>query len=422
MRKFFRIVKFILSFNLALYFLCASIWQPTTPAETIRAYTRPYEFDYVAWTWQALQQKANAHALGFIHYLSIPQQRKTISEYFRLLQKKNQLQQSIDDWYSDPYITDPYKESALLRQHLAAAESAFLQQSLFTEAVLQEQIARTVVDLGLSNFNQPFPPVLYRVSDLPKELIISPKEIIKEEASISLQSDLTIEEIIRLEEEVEASGIFSALVVSVGGVGTYPSMVINTSDLPSLIETVAHEWIHNYLAFKPLGLRYSSSPQLRTMNETTASLAGKEIRQAVLKKFYSDLVSPAKESTWTFEVVNGFIPTQAETVFDFQHEMHKTRVQVDAFLEAGKIEEAEDYMEEQRKVFWNHGYQIRKLNQAYFAFHGAYADQPYGAAGEDPVGKAVRMLRNRSRNLAEFMDRISWLMNEKDLYDLVYSY
>ncbi len=50
-------------------------------------------------------------------------------------------------------------------------------------------------------------------------------------------------------------------------------------------------------------------------------------------------------------------------------------------------------MELRRQVFVDHGYIIRKLNQAYFAFYGAYADSPVSAAGEDPVGEAVRELR-----------------------------
>ncbi len=73
--------------------------------------------------------------------------------------------------------------------------------------------------------------------------------------------------------------------------------------------------------------------------------------------------------------------------------MHTTRVHVDELLAAGKITEAETYMDQRRQVFWDNGYPIRKLNQAYFAFYGAYADVPGGAAGEDPVGPAVRALR-----------------------------
>jgi hypothetical protein len=35
---------------------------------------------------------------------------------------------------------------------------------------------------------------------------------------------------------------------------------------------------------------------------------------------------------------------------------------------------------------------LRKLNQAYFAFHGAYAASPRGAAGKDPVGRPSRIV------------------------------
>ena len=66
--------------------------------------------------------------------------------------------------------------------------------------------------------------------------------------------------------------------------------------------------------------------------------------------------------------------------------MHKTRVHVDELLAEGKIDEAEAYMEQRRQIFVQNGYYIRRLNQAYFAFYGAYADVPGGAAGEDPVG------------------------------------
>ena len=74
-------------------------------------------------------------------------------------------------------------------------------------------------------------------------------------------------------------------------------------------------------------------------------------------------------------------------------------------------------MESQRRVLWDHGYQIRKLNQAYFAFYGAYADVPGGAAGEDPVGPAVRALRQQSSSLLDFLDKISRMSSFKQLQD-----
>ena len=62
-------------------------------------------------------------------------------------------------------------------------------------------------------------------------------------------------------------------------------------------------------------------------------------------------------------------------------------------------------MEARRRIFWENGYKIRKLNQAYFAFYGAYADKPFSAAGADPVGNDVRLLRARSRNFCRLSKR-----------------
>jgi hypothetical protein len=95
-------------------------------------------------------------------------------------------------------------------------------------------------------------------------------------------------------------------------------------------------------------------------------------------------------------------------------------VTVDEMLAEGKIEEAESYMEERRQFFWEHGYRhIRKLNQAYFAFYGAYGDVPGGAAGEDPVGAAVRELRARSDTLLDFVEAISWVTSWEGLQELL---
>jgi hypothetical protein len=77
-------------------------------------------------------------------------------------------------------------------------------------------------------------------------------------------------------------------------------------------------------------------------------------------------------------------------------------------------------MEARRQVFWENGYLLRKLNQAYFAFHGAYADQPGGAAGEDPVGPAVRALREQSASLADFINTIAWMTSFEELLEAIH--
>jgi hypothetical protein len=90
---------------------------------------------------------------------------------------------------------------------------------------------------------------------------------------------------------------------------------------------------------------------------------------------------------------------------------------VDEYLAEGKITQAETYMVQRRQFFWDNGYAIRKLNQAYFAFYGAYADVPGGAAGEDPVGPAVRALRLRSSSLTSFLETIAQMSSFRQLQD-----
>ena len=81
--------------------------------------------------------------------------------------------------------------------------------------------------------------------------------------------------------------------------------------------------------------------------------------------------------------------------------------------------EAEEYMEARRRFMWENGYQLRRLNQAYFAFHGAYADITAGAAGSDPVGPAVVSLRNKSQSLADFINTISWMSSFDQLQQAI---
>ena len=99
--------------------------------------------------------------------------------------------------------------------------------------------------------------------------------------------------------------------------------------------------------------------------------------------------------------------------------MNITRVTADTLLAEGKIEEAEAYMEQRRLVFLENGYLLRKINQAYFAFHGAYASSPGGAAGQDPVGPAVRALREQSESLADFVNTIARMTSFEQLQEAV---
>jgi hypothetical protein len=292
------------------------------------------------------------------------------------------------------------------------------------ESALQEQISVVLAENNLSFLGQPLPPVLFHSTPLPTALIISPRDLIQQDANISLLADMTAGDMSALEDRVMQQLDVSALVVPVGGVGIYPTMVMSTSDLAWLADTVAHEWAHNFLTTRPLGMNYETNGELRTINETTASIVGNEIGNLLLKQFYPDLLP--QDSVLNPEIgieKDGESSNPQKNIepekFVYRKEMHTTRIRVDELLAEGKIDEAEAYMEQRRLFFWENGFPIRRINQAYFAFYGAYADIPGGAAGKDPVGPTVRALRAQSGNLAQFLERISWVTSYQQLVNMV---
>ncbi len=288
------------------------------------------------------------------------------------------------------------------------------------EAALEERVARAAKDTGLESslplFPRArwlFPPVDFEFAAPPRVLAISPRDRIYLESSRLLQSDLTLEEIETIEEKEEADGV-SALVTGVGGVGTYPSVVPPAGDYGHLLETVAHEWLHHYLFFRPLGWRYFQDPTLATINETVASMAGRELGALAADRYPLPVSGPAvKEGGGESQAT----PSPDQGV-DFNQVMRELRLDVDRLLAEGKVAEAESLMEAQRLFLVDHGYFIRRINQAYFAFHGLYADTP---ASSSPIGPKLEELRLRSDSLGDFIHAAARITSEADLDRLLAS-
>jgi hypothetical protein len=402
---YFRILRVIEICSYVVFFASimggSNLLVSTDPAESARRYTRAEEFDFVSWTLDALSVKLDQAALGTPYYFTETARHQIVLDYLQLVGKILTDEDRINLLYSDPRIHNPAAASLALK---ASLDLLYSHQDLLAplaESVLQEQISATLADLGLTLGGQPMPPVLFHITPLPYNLVISPRKEIRQDAAISLVPGLSVDQQNTLENNVDSGLNVSSLVVPVGGIGSYPTMVMRSTALDWLSDTIAHEWTHNWLALKPLGLNYDTSPELRTMNETTASISGHEIAVIVLRHYYPEL-QPGNTLQVVFPSTD---PTQAK--FNFNAEMHTTRVHVDELLAQGKITDAEMYMEQRRLFFWKNGYAIRKLNQAYFAFYGAYADIPGGPAGEDPVGPAVRALRAQSATLTTFLQTIS---------------
>jgi len=373
-------------------------------------------FDYMSWTIDAAWQKIQFSALGMPEYLTHEQQKMVVYDYIKATRDIESAESELERIYSDPSIQDKDTATEELRNTLEDFTKTQKELAPIAEAVVQSQVAAVVADIGLTTGGQPIPAVLYHVSPLPLALIISPRGSILQEGNISLLPDLTVEQRDLLEDKVDAQLDVSSLIVPVGGIGAYPTMVMRTNDLRWMTEVVSHEWIHNFLTLRPLGIRYDTTPEMRTMNETTASIAGKEIGMQVIETYYPELLSRKPSIPGLVSLKSQPIgPGDFRQPFDYREEMHETRVTVDQFLSEGKILEAENYMETRRQFFWDNGYPMRKLNQAYFAFYGAYADVPGGPAGEDPVGPAVRALREKSPSLSVFLYQISRMTSFEDL-------
>ena len=106
-----------------------------------------------------------------------------------------------------------------------------------------------------------------------------------------------------------------------------------------------------------------------------------------------------------------------EDEFSFNANMRKTRLRVEELLAAGKVEEAEAYMEERRQKLVELGYYIRKLNQAYFAFYGSYAAGKGWAAATNPIGEQMCVLRERSPSLVDFLNTVARMSSYQELLD-----
>ena len=377
--------------------LTKSILPPADTVEQIRSFTRYTEFDYISWTIDAVFDKICQTAVDIPRFLSGEEQLELVRSSLSLTEQIRTTEAVIETIYADPNIDNPDIAASEAKSTLQQLKTIEKYLEPLSETILQQQASRVLQDLSLAYGGQPIPPLLYRITPLPYALIVSPRDVIRQDADISLLPDMSLENRIRLEQEVEENLDVSALVVPVGGVGVYPTMVLSTANLPSLTDIITHEWTHNYLTLRPLGINYFTSNALRTMNETTANISGKEIGQTILSYYYPEYLPQITQTLPDSSEQSSSEETIEPPAFNFQKEMHETRVNVDRMLSEGKIEEAETYMEERRQFLWENGYQIRRLNQAYFAFYGAYADSPVGAAGEDPVGAAVSPSAGKKR-------------------------
>ncbi|MDA0269967.1 MAG: hypothetical protein O2919_02930 [Chloroflexi bacterium] len=307
-----------------------------------------------------------------------------------------------------PFRNDPDPDEAI-RRYFALDPTSEEARELenVVEAAIEGRIDRVLREFGVSARvplpGSVTPPVNIELATTPRVLVASPRAEVRRDRAVLLRPDLVLAEAERIEASTEdADPAVSALVVPSGGVAAYPAVVINRGTYASVVATAAHEWVHHYLAFYPLGIRYFASADLRTINETVADLIGDEVAADVLARWGDptalDAVLPP-----------ALTPTPA---IDRNMVLRDLRLEVDDLLAAGQIAEAEARMEVVRLELWEAGVQIRRINQAYFAWFGSYAARPDTV---DPIGAQLREVRERSSSLSEFVERVRGLTSRADV-------
>lgn len=381
-------------------------------------FTGPHKFDWWAYEFQTIFTKLSGRVTGVDqpHGLHVEEQVQQVRDYFALVGEISSLESEI-------MISRASEEDGadirVLQAELDAARVERLRLENLVENIIRRQVEEVLLSQGITMrlpilHRWAIPPVEFEFQSSPDALIISRREKIDRIGEIALDPTLSLEKVEEIERLTDALDV-SSLVVPTGGIGSYPPVIVEHASLRYAIGVVIHEWIHNYLYFHPLGQRYGASQELRSMNETVASMVEDELSLELERIFYSDIYETrleemAREASPPPERVH-------EDQFSFNANMRKTRLRVDELLAAGKVEEAEAYMEQRRQKLVEMGYYIRKLNQAYFAFYGSYAAGKGWAAATNPVGEQLRILRERSPTLAGFLTTVARMSSYEDLLD-----
>jgi hypothetical protein len=371
----------------------AVVLDASGPSGPLESTAERHSFSIFSWEVRHFPEKWLYKAGDFLRGHDHGDDEGALKRYFALTAEMSQLQQD------DPNSTD-----------LAAREEERAEMENTVEDTIEGRVTSILEGQGLAmepplftDMDIVFPPVDFEFDQPPRVLVTSPRDRIQLTHDYLLRPGISPDQIAGIEADAEKEPNTSALAAQTGGVSTYPSVEDNLDSYEHLIEIVFHEWTHSYLIFYPLGSRYFDSSELRTLNETVASVAGEHLAVLYFEK-YGHLDSE--------EAVPNASPAPSEPLFDFTAEMRALRRQVESMLAEGKIEEAEVLMEEKRAEFAEKGYRIRKLNQAYFAFYGFYGT---GAGSIDPIGPKVEQLFASTATPGEFLRQARSLTSQADL-------
>ena len=333
------------------------------------------------------------------------ERRSDVREYFRL---RGEMDLAASQLRAAAARPGADQNVAALEVELEKLRSARERLRDDVEEVLESAVSSIAVRIGIASWGElVFPPVDIRLTEPPIVLVTSPRGRIDRAFEALLAPDVQIGESEAMERRLAEEWDLSGWTGQVGGVATYPASVLDGLPLRETLQAIAHEWLHHYLVFRPLGRHLFSSPEMQALNETFANMAGNEIGDQALQDLgqadgQNSTPNPDTNKQSDASGSNGSGRDAGE--FDFRREMRETRLAVDGLLKESNVEEAEAYMEQRRRTFVANGHNIRKINQAYFAFHGTYADSPQSS---NPIGAQMQRLRAQTADLETFVKTMS---------------
>jgi len=369
----------------------------TGPSDPISRAAAPFGYDLVGWEWRHL---ANRWLYKVGHLFrdgpSVEQENELVRRYFALAGDVTTLEHNDAAGQADAATLD---EKRRKQKEIENKVEDILERRL--TKVLEDQGLTTSLPL-FSSVRFVFPPVDFEFGRPPTVLAVSPRDQIRLQKAILLRSGLSARDVSSLEEKTAATGV-SSVVLDIHAVAFYPSAIPSDTTYEAAVDSMAHEWLHQYFFFHPLGRSYFDSNITRTLNETAANIGGRELGQLLRQRFPLDESQPPASAPSA---------TPQAPKIDFRKEMRDLRAQVDTLLGEGKVDDAEALMNERRNFLAENGYYIRKINQAYFAFNGLYADTP---ASRSPIGPKMTQLRQLSPSLGEFLRAVSGITSEGGL-------
>jgi hypothetical protein len=406
----FRLLRKLMTLVVILVLLLASVGRGDTISD-LRLAAGVHEQDLVRWELTHFMDKWFTRAADLVWpgTLTNSERLLEVKEFFDLQGDIVEAQRGIQRELAS---VAPNTDMIITMQ---ATVDTFQQRRSELQAVVEEMLESVISKVaheqavigGIGPFR--WPPVDFTFEERSLVLVRSPRDRIERLDDLLLDSGVSLLEQESLERHVISLNTnTSALVVRIGGVATYPAQVSPDRSLHGTLELAAHEWLHHWLMFKPLGKRWFAGGELQSINETVSNIFGQEVGDLALEDLTGEHFERA---TWV-------PPTTRESnsvstaMFDFPGEMQRTRIQLEELLEAGLVDDAEVFLEERRLEFVTNGYPIRKLNNAWFAFNGTYADSP---ASISPIEGQLRSIRSDSPGLSAFLNRVARITQPNEL-------